>query len=336
MSENMVNNVMEVKKEMYTFKKVSVEKSMVFEDIWEEELKLDNKDKSELLKICIPEYLFLDKELAGEIYSIDLKTMLKDDIDEDSDDKKISTDCSDERYTSEKTAYLESIAILPKFQKRGLGRVLLEHHMGYLKSCGYSQLIAHSTSENMDKVFSSLGFYFFKDHVHKKWYGTERTAKFCEKQLKKCIYKQPDDFSCGVYALKYFLDKYTKHNFSTQFIRENLTPNEDVGTDCDKIVNFLLNNSMSLENGPDMKLKSPMLVRYMSDVEHYSVVTKVNKEKVWLFDPWLGKIKTYKKEDFMKNWYSKAFGVHWGLTLIRKKYGFLPIFSNVLIKNSIL
>lgn len=158
---------------MITFKDYyDLERSMAFEGIFEEDLRLDKNEKKDLLGHCVTSYMFYEGFIAGEIYSVDVETLIK--LEEGG-----MEDIGDIRYTSSKTAYIYSVAILPEWQGRGLSKILIAYHLGQLQISGFSQVVAHSTARAMDKVFKWFCFYFLQDGQHEKWYGTDRVARFC-------------------------------------------------------------------------------------------------------------------------------------------------------------
>lgn len=295
---------------------VSVKDSMVFESVYEEALQSDLKDKSDMLHNGDTSWLFVDDKIAGEAQSISVKKLCK--IEEDE-----MEDINDPRYLTEKSTYLYSFTILPAYEGKGYGKILLAYHLGYLRGRGYSLFISHGTAPGMVALFKKFGGFFTEDGCHKKWYGTTRTAHFCEIRLSdKLSYKQSDDFSCGVYALKYLLDKSSSYSYTTEYIRNRLQPNRKVGTDCERIEHFFSAEGISFKSGNCQSIEKylrPMIVRYIdldeNKHEHYGVIVGKEKNIVLIFDPWIGKVRKFDCEDFENNWHSEKYGKRWGLYL---------------------
>lgn len=148
-----------------TFKgDVPVSETMVFEEVFEESLQLDEEEKAEILAKGFPVWMFVDGEMAGESYGIALR-YLKEKIE----------DCDKEAPS---TVYCYSTALLPKFRSKGLGPILKSYWLGMLKGNGVQRVVAHATSEQAKKLNEMFGANFDYGAQHEKWYGTERTAIF--------------------------------------------------------------------------------------------------------------------------------------------------------------
>jgi hypothetical protein len=87
---------------------IPVAETMVFEEIFEEPLQLDQEEKADILADSFAVWLFVDGELAGESYGIKLGDL----------DEKLE-DCENE---SPQTVYCYSIALLPSFVVKRWGR----------------------------------------------------------------------------------------------------------------------------------------------------------------------------------------------------------------------
>jgi ribosomal protein S18 acetylase RimI-like enzyme len=160
---------------IYFKHKIPIKSTMVFEKIFEPELRSSLKEKEELLKNCDKSYLFINDKIAGEIYSEDTELMKITDNDAES-----FPDAYERKYLDNRTSYLYSCSILPGFQGNGYGRLLYAHHMGYLKAFYYSLITGHSTSPEMDNLNKFFKAKFFPKRIHKNWWGTARVAKFFE------------------------------------------------------------------------------------------------------------------------------------------------------------
>lgn len=293
--------------------------SLIFESIYPEELREDEESKLKTMDGGEVSYMFIDGTIAGEVYSLPIKKMI------DMHDKNMK-DINDLRYTTENTSYISSFTILPAFQKKGLSKVLYSYHLGRLLERGFSFVVGHSTSLGMDALNRSNGAYFTQDGLHKNWYGTNKTARFYEIRLSDKMgkvtfeYKQPDDYSCGVYALKYLLDSHCK-DFSIEHIRRELKPNRKTGTSVWAIERFLAKNKICVypKRSSDFYLCGGVdhwLVRYVYEApdEHYGVVTEIGSTMLHIFDPWIGQERVMTIKDFLSSWHSKKYG-KWALRI---------------------
>jgi GNAT superfamily N-acetyltransferase len=141
---------------------VPIPETMGFEEIFEEELQLDEEEKSTLISQGMPVWMFVDGELAGETYGICLKHL---------DERIEDTDLEDGG-----TVYCYSTALLDKFRRKGLGPILKSYWLGKLRGLGYKKVVSHATSESAKKMAAMFGARF--GAMHSKWFGTERTATF--------------------------------------------------------------------------------------------------------------------------------------------------------------
>jgi len=140
-----------------------VTETMQFEHIFEPELWLDEDDKSSLLKSCISAWMFIDDELAGEIYGVSHA-----DLDEDIPD----VNPGDKDYI-----YLYSLALLPKFQGKGLSKILMAYWLGQVGD-KFKVIDAHCTSAGIIPVMRSFGAKFFG--AHQNWFDSGREATYCK------------------------------------------------------------------------------------------------------------------------------------------------------------
>ena len=297
---------------------VPAEKTLVFEQVYEEDLRSELKDKREMLDKGNTTWLFVDDELAGEAQSIGVKELceIEDDKMEDIDDR---------RYLTERTSYLYSFTILPKFQKQGYGRILFSAHLSHLIKKNYGLFTCHCTSPEMVSLCKSFGAYFMQDGIHRNWYGTKRTAYFCELRIggpsSFVVNKQPDDYSCGAYAVKTLLEMFLGRYYPADYLRRELGTNADTGTGCEKVIQFFKKNKVPIRAGAYRTLwgNLPMLVRYVDldePVEHYAIVLSKSTHEIQVFDPWIGGVMAMKIAKFYANWHSKRYGKNWGLSLL--------------------
>lgn len=163
---------------MITFKnKIPISDTMVFESIFEPELQLDLDEKEELLENCECTYMYVDGEIAGEIYTISVPKLIAEGV-EEPDDQKIVDDVTP--YI-DGGVYYHSTSILPKFRGEGLSKMFKCFHNGYLKGLGYKVIVGHSTSDEIEKVNEFLGAKHIR--THENWYDTGRKSSFYELPL---------------------------------------------------------------------------------------------------------------------------------------------------------
>lgn len=144
------------------YSQISVSDTMVFDEQYPEELQFDEEEKNEILDGCaVAVWMFVDGELAGECYGTQVMNLGEDipDVFEYPD-----------------ALYCDSTTILPKFQGRGLGKVLKDYYNELAIGRGFTTLIGHATSDAAVKLNIRYGAKF--GAVHQNWYGTERTAHF--------------------------------------------------------------------------------------------------------------------------------------------------------------
>lgn len=151
---------------------VPIEDTMMFEDIFEENLKYETvEEKGEETGSFIRCYMFVDDKIVGEIYAADVDQLFIDD----------PNFVDIEKYVSERAAYLHSTAILPEYQHKGYGKILKTYFHGYLKGSGYDILIGHSTAPAINDINDMFGVTWLTEHEN--WYDTGKIAKFYELYL---------------------------------------------------------------------------------------------------------------------------------------------------------
>jgi hypothetical protein len=142
-------------------KNVPIDVTMVFEDMYEKNLRLSLDRKKEILNCGFVAWMKVDGLLAGEIYGIrpsDLHEKIED-VDGNEPD----------------TIYLYSTTILPQFQGKGLAKILQAYWQGSLPP-SIKVIIGHATTDIRMKVHYFFGAKLLKEHLN--WYGTKRTAYF--------------------------------------------------------------------------------------------------------------------------------------------------------------
>jgi hypothetical protein len=146
-----------------TFKtKMPIAETMAFEDVYEENLRLDAPYKAQIVRDGVAVWMFVDGELAGETYGIS--------------PARIDEEIEDLPERDPAVIYCYSTTLFPKFQKRNLSKILCAYWFGLVKGAGYCVVAGHTTSPAMRAVKASFGATF--SAVHEGWYGTRRVAHF--------------------------------------------------------------------------------------------------------------------------------------------------------------
>jgi hypothetical protein len=295
---------------MITFKyNVPLKDTMVFEKLFEKELRLDLGEKSLLTKDNYTTWMYVNGKLAGEIYSLPVKQLL-------AIEKESLEDIDDIRYLHNDTAYIYTCGVLDKFQGMGYGSLMYAHHLGRLAE-GFDMAVGHATDCTMVDLVKKFGACMMQDCVHKNWFGTSRVAKFYEHILSTSNqFQQIDDYSCGVYAMKYWLHL---HHFEmdADVIRLMCKPTKKYGTNYKNMVSTLKTICGFVRSGHIEKISQDMLPMLISqkdfnssDVLHYTVLTDININKATVYDPWSGEHITIGIDKFNELWSKDN---NWGL-----------------------
>jgi GNAT superfamily N-acetyltransferase len=134
---------------LFTWKVPPLELTIPFEEQYEPTLGLTLAEKRDYFLHEKPEalYLYVDGELAGEIYS---------------------------DYNPETCElYVASVTILPKFQGKGLSKVMFAYMLGDATP-RTTKIVWHSTSPGMDALSDFFGAE--SGEVTENWSGTTRRA----------------------------------------------------------------------------------------------------------------------------------------------------------------
>ena len=128
-------------------------------------------------------------------------------------------------------------------------------------------------------------------------------------------FRQPNEWSCGVYALRYLL---RLNHYDLLPTEQVLKTTEKEGTEPEEIIAYLERNGIfnevvtgSLE---DVRFPSLVMYRWFKD-DHYSVMVGINSRFVFLFNPYNANIDRHTLEDFLKRWHPKTFQAMWSLTI---------------------
>jgi GNAT superfamily N-acetyltransferase len=148
---------------MITFGTVSLNESMVFDDVYEPELQLEIEEKAELLKDAITIYMFVGGKVAGETFGL-------------------PTDKLEEKLPnvipSSSIIYCYSTTLLPIYQGQGLGSILKAYWLGMLRAHGYTRVCSHATSPAALKLAQMFGV--ITGPQYENWCGSKRTAIYYE------------------------------------------------------------------------------------------------------------------------------------------------------------
>ncbi len=153
---------------MITFKsKMPIKETMMFEDIFEPELRLGVEDKADLLASCVTVWMFVDGKLAGEIYGV-----RHTDFDEE---------IPDVSHAEPGMFYLYSAALLPEFEGRSLAKILMSNWLGRIAGLGVDVVTCHCTHPAMTHLAETFGGKLL--NKHENWFDSGREATFCKIDL---------------------------------------------------------------------------------------------------------------------------------------------------------
>jgi GNAT superfamily N-acetyltransferase len=137
----------------------TVEELQAFEMVYPKGLRLTGINKAKLLLKGLHFWIRADRKLVGEM----LGFLGAEDEWEVPD--ILPTDF-----------YIGKMAVLPKFQGQGLGKLLFARLLGRLMISSCQRVCWHSSSDQMDRLSD-----FFNSRigpVHQDWFGTGRHATF--------------------------------------------------------------------------------------------------------------------------------------------------------------
>ena len=140
--------------------RLAITKTICFEKVYEPELQLNLKEKRELLKLCTSSWMFIDGELAGEVYGLRVR-----------DNKETIEDCAD--YPD--AIYCYSFTLLPKYQGKGLAKILIAYWLGKVDFPNV-EVVSHATALAMLSIFQSFGGRVYA--THENWYGKGRLISY--------------------------------------------------------------------------------------------------------------------------------------------------------------
>ena len=146
----------------------------------------------------------------------------------------------------------------------------------------------------------------------------------CEKWFE---FRQMDDCSCGVAALRFLfyltvwqnIQTYNPYNLDYIPKREDLHTTYKDGTNPKNICKYLDRvgiRYIQSRTKSILHVDTPCLVLFRSDNEedHYGVILEVDCN-VKLFCPWYCRIEKYSIPEFNSLWWTKRYGRKWSLSL---------------------
>ena len=149
---------------------------MVFERLFHPNLQMTLTEKRELLGVrgAIAVWMFnpASRALIGEAYGVPIAEALRDD-DEGMADLQ--------PYRRSRAMYVYSTAILRRYQRQGLGRVLKAYHLGRVAQAGYQLILGHARCPDSSALNVSFGAKLLARHPN--WYETGELYCFYELRL---------------------------------------------------------------------------------------------------------------------------------------------------------
>ncbi len=266
-----------------------IEDTMIFESCYEAQLRLEPDDKMPILANGIATWLLVDGELAGETYGITPRSLsiVADDEIEDCDP------------SSDAELYCYSTTIMPKFQGKGLARLLKAYWLGQVAERGFSRVVGHSTSPAIMHINHAFGA---KDLAsHENWYETSRTATFYEIALDSTKTVQASAGDCGVTAIEHVLRSLGKVSLGRGRMCEigGATDKDGISHDGLKAVLAASDLRWSEHIGPIQDAPLLSIVNYLWEGDgHYGVLVKKTESDVFIFNPSFGTIDRHTTAEF--------------------------------------
>lgn len=160
-------------------KNIPLEETLVFEEIYPENLQMDLETKQELLDEGALFLYVIDKEtgkLIGETYSIPLDNMKDWDVDEHQPEDGL------ENWYGKNAVYVYSTTILPEYQGKKLGEILKAYFLGMAES-QFDYVVGHArqgASIHLNKKFGAK-----VEQPFDNWYQTGETFYLYSLKLKE-------------------------------------------------------------------------------------------------------------------------------------------------------
>lgn len=157
---------------------VPLDQTLIFEEIYPENLKVDLDTKMELKKEGA-EFIYMinaeTNELIGETYFIPLDNMQNWEEDEHQTYDGLNP------FYGKNAMYCYSNTILPEYQKQGLGRILKAYFLGCVKAKCFDMVVAHARNNGSIQLNQSFGAEIIESIEN--WYQTGEIVFLYKKTL---------------------------------------------------------------------------------------------------------------------------------------------------------
>ncbi len=151
-----------------------VARTMLFErECFHPKLRMSLQEKRAVLRGAVAVWMHDGRSLIGETYGTPILTAL-----DDSDDEGYADLLP---YRHRRAIYVYSTAIRPRWQGRGLSRILKAYFLGRAVQAGYRVAIGHAKEGRSCALNESFGARLGVRHSN--WYGTGQPYRFYEMAL---------------------------------------------------------------------------------------------------------------------------------------------------------
>lgn len=130
---------------------------------------------------------------------------------------------------------------------------------------------------------------------------------------------QPNDYSCGVYALRYLLHL---KGLPYRHVTQKALQTDKNGTQPTRIIDFLYTQSIKTTAIHHLTaINLPALVLYEETKwhdGHYGVIVSATEKHIYVYDPGDGAINRHGRATFMRLWESKKleqWAIRWAVKL---------------------
>ncbi|MGA3021073.1 MAG: GNAT family N-acetyltransferase [Candidatus Micrarchaeales archaeon] len=153
------------------------------------DLQLEEKDKRAVMtsKHTIALIAMFDGKTIGEAYGVPYNVVEKEEQDNEDEEKhsfdELSKHYKDAKISTSKVFYNHSFAVLPEYQRHGIGTKLKEELIARAKQAGYQFFVNHAkegTSQNIDLREGAVEI-----GECRNWYNTGKSHFVCEIDLTK-------------------------------------------------------------------------------------------------------------------------------------------------------
>ncbi len=214
-----------------------------------------------------------------------------------------------------KSIYLFNFVIDEEFKGKGYGYQLLAEFIRCAKAQGYKKLQGHFKDAESAHLIRKFGA---KDvRAYKNWQGSGQTHILCEFSLDNIAdfpyYKQKTEYTCGPASMKMALEHFGIKR-SEEELASTLRTERKVGTsEHDMIMcadffkmNYAVKRNASFEDLERLQKEGYVtILRYYlpwEKIDHYAVFKKVDRGRIYLWDPCYGPDRSYSLNYFSKIW----------------------------------